>query len=167
MKQIKKVQKYGVKFDSRLELYFYELLKNSEISFTFQNTYSIHPSFKYNKSTVRAMTLTVDFDFTTHGINVIVDTKGFQRNDNKLKWKFFKYKMYSEGKSPEIFLPKNQKECEKTLDYIKNLCNLATKEPIDVRNSPKINPGGIRGNQTAKTKTRSVKKGVRRKRNTN
>lgn len=167
MKQIKKVEKYGVKFDSRLELYFYELLLSSKIQFTFQNTYTLHPSFKYNKSTVRAMTLTVDFDFTTHGVDIIVDTKGFQRNDNKLKWKLFKHKMYSEGKSPEIFLPKNQKECQKTVDYIKNVCNLATKQPIDVKISPKIDLGRVRGNQTAKTKTRSVKTGVRRKRNTN
>jgi hypothetical protein len=166
MRQIKKVEKYGVKFDSRLELYFYELVLNSKIDFTFQNTYTLHPSFKYNKSTVRAMTLTVDFDFTTHGINIIVDTKGFQRNDNKLKWKLLKHKMHLQSKSPEIFLPKNQKECQETLDYIKNVCNLATKPYTDVIISTTIKHGGIRGNKTPKTKTRSVKTGVRRKGNT-
>ena len=74
MKQIKKIHKYNLKFDSRLELYFYELLKSNNIGFGFQVPYEIHPSFKYNNTTVRAMTLTVDFDLTDYGTNVIVDT---------------------------------------------------------------------------------------------
>lgn len=121
MRQIKKYHKYGHKFDSKLELFFYELLKSNGIKFTFQNTYSLHPSFRYNKATVRAMTLTVDFDLTTHGIDVIVDTKGFQRNDNKLKWKFFKYLLHMKGKHPEIYLPKNQRECTDVVNIIKKL----------------------------------------------
>lgn len=117
--RIKKQFKYGLKFDSKLELYFYELLKSNNIMFEFQVTYSLHPSFKYNKATVRAMTLTVDFDFTKHGKNIIIDTKGYQREDNKLKWKFFKY--LHKDKSPEIIFPTNQKECEKVVQIIKAL----------------------------------------------
>ena len=119
MKRIKKQYKDGLKFDSKLELFFYNLLKSEKIPFSFQVTYSLHPSFKYNKSTVRAMTLTVDFDFTAHGKNVIVDTKGFQRQDNKLKWKFFKY-LYKDT-APEIFFPKNQKECISVVQMLKSL----------------------------------------------
>ena len=62
MPQIKKVQKYGLKFDSRLELYFYELLKKEGIKFEFQNTYTLLKPFKYDGKSVRAMTLTVDFE---------------------------------------------------------------------------------------------------------
>lgn len=117
--RIKKQFKHGLKFDSKLELYFYELLTSNGIKFDFQSTYTLHPSFRYNKATVRAMTLTVDFDFTKHGKNIIVDTKGYQREDNKLKWKFFKF--LNREKSPEIFFPKNQKECEKVVNIIKAL----------------------------------------------
>ncbi len=117
--QIKKQYKYGLKFDSKLELSFYEMLKSNKIPFEFQVTYTLHPSFQYNKATVRAMTLTVDFDFTKHGRNIIVDTKGFMRNDNKLKWKFFKY--LNKDKAPEIFFPKNKKECEKVVEIILGL----------------------------------------------
>jgi hypothetical protein len=81
----------------------------------------LHPSFKYNKATVRAMTLTVDFDFTKHGKNIIVDTKGFQRPDNKLKWKLIKYVLFQSGKTPEIHFPKNQKECGEVLQIIKKM----------------------------------------------
>ena len=120
MRQIKKVHKHGEKFDSRLELFFYELLRSEGILFDFQVLYELHPSFKYQGKTVRAMTLTVDFDLTSHGKNIIVDTKGFQRNDNKLKWKLFKYGL-SAGSQPHIFLPKNQKECKDVADFIKKL----------------------------------------------
>jgi hypothetical protein len=117
--RIKKQYKHGLKFDSKLELYFYELLEAKKIKFDFQVTYTLHPSFRYNKATVRAMTLTVDFDFTKHGRNIIVDTKGYQREDNKLKWKFFKY--IHKEKQPEIFFPKNQKECEKVVNIVLSL----------------------------------------------
>lgn len=116
---IKKVHKYGLKFDSKLELYFYELLKDNNIKFDFQVMYVLQPSFKYNKSTVRAMTLTVDFDFTAHGRNLIIDTKGFQRQDNILKWKLIKNKL--KDTHPDIHLPKNQKQCREMIDLIKSM----------------------------------------------
>ena len=121
LKRITKQYKHGEKFDSKLELYFYELLNKENIKFDFQVQYTLHPSFKYNKATVRAMTLTVDFDFTKHGKNIIVDTKGFQRPDNKLKWKLIKYVLFQSGKTPEIHFPKNQKECVEVIQIIKKL----------------------------------------------
>jgi hypothetical protein len=120
MRQIKKVQKHGLKFDSRLELFFYELCRSEGLEFDFQVQYILHPSFKYQGKTVRAMTLTVDFDFQPYGKNIIVDTKGFQRNDNKLKWKLLKYTI-RDGKQPHMLLPKNQKECKDAVEFIKKL----------------------------------------------
>jgi hypothetical protein len=119
MRQIKKVHKHGQKFDSRLELYFYELLLESKIPFEFQVCYEMVPSFKYDGKTIRPMTLTVDFDFTGKGKNVIVDTKGFWRNDNKLKWKYFQWGM--SDVQPKLFFPKSQKECREVLELIKKL----------------------------------------------
>jgi Protein of unknown function (DUF1064) len=126
MRQIKKVQKYGLKFDSRLELFFYELLKKEKIPFEFQITYQLLQPFKYDGKAVRAMTLTVDFDFTSHGINAIVDTKGFQRNDNILKWKWFRYVVTNEyNMQPKLYFPKNQKECVEVVGNLKKFCKLA------------------------------------------
>jgi len=65
------------------------------------------------------MTLTVDFDFTKHGKNLIIDTKGFQRQDNKLKWKLIKYNL--RDTHPDIYLPKNQTQCRELIDVIKNM----------------------------------------------
>ena len=120
MRQIKKVNKHGQKFDSKLELFFYELLLKEEILFDFQVPYELIPSFRYNGKSIRAMTLTVDFDFTDHGLNIIVDTKGFWRNDNKIKWKLFQY---NNDNQPVIFFPKSQKECREVIDEIKKIKN--------------------------------------------
>lgn len=121
MSLIKKHYQDGIKFDSKLELYFYNLLKKENIQFEFQVTYVLVPSFKYEGKSIRPMTLTVDFDFTKFGKNIIVDTKGFQRNDNILKWKLFKYNMFFLWKrEPSIYLPKNQKECLKVVETIKS-----------------------------------------------
>lgn len=121
MKQIKKQYKHGLKFDSKLELYFYELLKKNKIKFEFQVPYELHPSFKYDGKAVRGMQLIVDFDFTKYGMNVIVDTKGYQRKDNILKWKFFKW--LNVQTQPKLFFPKSQKECEQVVLMLKKLVN--------------------------------------------
>jgi hypothetical protein len=148
VKQIKKQYKHGLKFDSKLELFFYDLMKKEGIPFEFQVQYVLHPSFKYGKSTVRAMTLTVDFDLTGHGLNVIVDTKGFMRPDNVLKWKMFKYLM--KDTHPEIHFPRNQKQCAEVVEIIKS-CNLANNQnKPNARTSPKANAGRVRRNKSTK-----------------
>jgi hypothetical protein len=121
VRAIKKQYKHGLKFDSKLELFFYDLLKKEKIPFEFQVSYELHPAFKYDKKAVRPMTLIVDFDFTEHGINAIVDTKGYQRQDNKLKWKWFKY--INRDVEPKIFFPRSQKECQEVIKILKKLVN--------------------------------------------
>lgn len=148
MKQIKKQYKHGLKFDSKLELFFYELLKKEEIDFEFQVQYVLHPSFKYGKSTVRAMTLTVDFDLTGHGLNIIVDTKGFMRPDNVLKWKMFKYIM--KDTHPDIHFPRNQKQCAEVVEIIKS-CNFANNQNKPNAAIPtKAKPGRVQCNSSTK-----------------
>ena len=88
---IKKVHKHGLKFDSKLELYMYELLVKSKLRFEFQVEYVLFDKIKYNSETLRKMTLTVDFVVYPKDFPVIVDTKGFFRPENKLRWKLFKY----------------------------------------------------------------------------
>lgn len=122
-------------------------MKKEKIDFEFQVQYVLHPSFKYGKSTVRAMTLTVDFDLTSHGLNIIVDTKGFMRPDNVLKWKMFKYTM--KDKHPDIHFPRNQKQCVEVVEIIKS-CNLANNlnEPYAI--PTKAKPGRVRRNTVSK-----------------
>ena len=120
MRQIKKHIKYGLKFDSGLELYFYELLCKEDIPFEFQICYELIPSFKYNGKSIRPMTLTVDFDFTGKGRNIIIDTKGFWREQNKMKWKILQWQ-FSDNDAPIMIFPKNQKECIECINILKNM----------------------------------------------
>ena len=116
---IKKIVQNGIKFDSKLELYFYNLLKKEKIPFIFQEKFILLHKFRYNNSAVREMTLTVDFSLPQH--DMIVDTKGFQRNDNKIKWKLLKRHLLDNDREPIILMPKNQKQCQEVITIIKTL----------------------------------------------
>ena len=115
--KIKKVMQDGIKFDSKLELYFYNLLKKEKIPFIFQEKFVLLQKFRYKGSAVREMTLTVDFSIPQH--DMIVDTKGFQRNDNKIKWKLLKKHLLDNNREPLILMPKNQKQCQEVITLIK------------------------------------------------
>tara|TARA_R100001463_G_scaffold52752_1_gene103628 strand:+ start:692 stop:1090 length:399 start_codon:yes stop_codon:yes gene_type:complete len=117
--QIKKVIQNGIKFDSKLELYFYNLLNKERIPFVFQEKFILLEKFRYNNSAVREMTLTVDFSLPAD--DIIVDTKGFQRNDNKIKWKLLKKHLLDNGREPIILMPKNQKQCQEVIKIIKSI----------------------------------------------
>lgn len=116
-KTINKVYQDGIKFDSKLELYAYNALTNAALPFIFQNKYVLLKGFKYNSTAIRDMTLTVDFDLPE--LNIIIDTKGYQREDNKLKWKLLKGKLTSEGKQPVIYFPTSRKAVDELIDNLK------------------------------------------------
>ena len=63
------------------------------------------------------MTLTVDFVIGNE--KIIIDTKGFQREDNKIKWKTLKFKLSQAGKNIPIFFPRNQKGCRDMITMIR------------------------------------------------
>lgn len=113
--KILKIYRDDLKFDSKLEEYMYDLLVESGLDFKFQKKYVLQEGFKYRSESVRPMTLTVDFEVYVSEL-IIIDTKGFQREDNKLKWKLFKKKML--GKSPEIFLPRSRAACRQLVKYL-------------------------------------------------
>ena len=106
----------GLKFDSKLELFFYKLLKKNKFKFEFQKPYVLLEGFRYNDKAVRKMTLTVDFYLSD--LNILIDTKGFQRNDNKIKWKLLKKKLYDLGEAPLIYMPKTQKQCLELINQL-------------------------------------------------
>src|SRR3990167_3864449 len=106
--KINYVNNYGVKFDSKLEFYFYHLCKLAKLDFEFQVKYELQPKvshlIKIEKQTKKGIsikevertlllpiTLTVDFVFKINSKYFIVDTKGFQTEVNKLRFKMLTY----------------------------------------------------------------------------
>lgn len=100
----------GIKFSSKLELYFYNLLTAVKIPFLFQVEYELQPKFSFQGVTIRDIKIIVDFYIENH--DILIDTKGWQLADNKIKHKLLKYKLISEGKKTTIELPSTKEECE-------------------------------------------------------
>jgi hypothetical protein len=118
----------GIKFASKLEKYCYEHLIEAEISFIFQYKYVLQDKFRYNGEAIRQITLSVDFYLPE--LNVIIDTKGFQREDNKLKWKMLKAQL--QDTSPVIYFPKSQKAVLEILKSLQPVCHI--KKPLPTKN---------------------------------
>jgi hypothetical protein len=122
IKGARKSEQDGIKFDSQLEKYMYNLLKASGIEFEFQKVFVLQPGFRYRGEAIRPIKSIVDFWLPA--FNVIIDTKGFSTKDSLIKFKLLKRYLWENGPVdptdcfPEIIMPKNKKECELTLNKI-------------------------------------------------
>jgi hypothetical protein len=116
VKVITKVVQDGITFDSKLELYVYNLLKSNNIPFELKRKYDLLPTFSYCGETVMAITLTVDFFLTDH--NIILDPKGFQHGDNHLKWKLLKAHLLNSGQDPRICFVYSQKAANAFIEQL-------------------------------------------------
>lgn len=88
----------GITFDSLAEAKYYEQLKwllvNKQIkSFRLQPTFLLQDGFKKNGKTYRKIEYVADFEVHhLDGSIEIVDVKGFETTDFKIKKKLFNYK---------------------------------------------------------------------------
>lgn len=88
----------GITFDSLAEAKYYEQLKwllvNKQIkSFKLQPTFSLQDGFKKNGKTYRKIEYVADFEVHhLDGSIEIVDVKGFETTDFKIKKKLFNFK---------------------------------------------------------------------------
>lgn len=88
----------GIKFDSTMEADYYEYLKEQKasgevIEFTLQPKFELQPKYKKYGKTIRAIYYIGDFDVTyKDGTRKIIDTKGIETADFKLKRKMFDFR---------------------------------------------------------------------------
>ena len=95
-----KQEKYGKKWDSEMELDYYETiclpkLKSGEwVEVKTQQVFILQEKFKYKNKTILPIKYVADFVIETNdGELIIVDTKGMPpTSDFKLKWKMMKFK---------------------------------------------------------------------------
>lgn len=115
----KKIEHDGVKFDSKLEFYCYNLLNSLEFKFEFQQKLVLIDKFKYNTESIRAITMVIDF-VLSHGDTIIyIDTKGFATEVSKIKYKMLKNHLKNEINTRVIWLH-SQKEVNEFLNNLKN-----------------------------------------------
>lgn len=124
----------GVKVRSKLEKTCYELLVEHKIPFEYEPiTYNLLTPFKYTgdsyekvgrgqqrtfgkeKQAVRGVTYTPDFV----GDGWIIETKGMETSDFKIKWKMFKKLLEDSGQKVTLYKPTNKKEILETISLIK------------------------------------------------
>ena len=88
----------GIRFQSKEEARYYELLKRKRAegkiqNFEFQPKYELQPSFKYAGKTIRAITYTADFlIYHLDGTEEVVDIKGMETQQGIMRRKMFLYK---------------------------------------------------------------------------
>lgn len=113
----KKIEIDGKKFDSKLELYCYNMLKQLKIPFEFQKKEVLMGSFRYNGKAVREITLTVDFVAEYKQIKYYIDTKGFATEVSKMKYKMLKNQLKGDMYTDVVWL-KNQKEVQSFINKL-------------------------------------------------
>ena len=113
----KKIEAYGIKFDSKLEFYCYNVFKDLGFDFDFQRTVLLQEGFRYVGKAIRPITMIVDFVLRINGLTYYVDTKGFATETSKLKYKMLKYSLKEEENTDVVWLH-SQKEVN---DFLFNL----------------------------------------------
>lgn len=110
----------GIRFASKLELYCYNCLNKFCIPFEFQKTFELQPSFKRGGKTIRSINIIIDFYIPIGDIIYIVDTKGKQTKDSKIKHKMLKYKLHHQGLIFTIRLLRTNKEVGDYIIFLKS-----------------------------------------------
>lgn len=123
----------GIHFKSKLEVYCYEKLREAGIhakyeyigfnllpSFEFTNT-SIEvigkkKEYKQASNKIRPITYTPDFIDTN--FHWAIECKGMKTDSFTLKWKMFKYYLIDSGITMDLYMPRNQKQVDKTIELI-------------------------------------------------
>ena len=98
-----KVERDGVKFDSKLERTMYDMLKKFKIPFEFQVTEELQPPFRDStgKAIIR-ITAIVDFEIDFNGKRLYVDTKGEATQVAIVKYKILNYREFMKDANYEI-----------------------------------------------------------------
>lgn len=132
----------SVKLKSTLETYCYDKLSEAKLQFGYESeTFSLVDSFRYpgvyHKST-RGKDVLVDAtnkvvlairytpDFISHEHRFIIETKGYVPSQHTfpIRWKLFlKYLESNDMDDYMLFIPKNKKQVDQTIEIIKRHLN--------------------------------------------
>lgn len=110
-----KIDYDGIRFDSKLEVSMYQMLKVAGIKFELKPLFLLQPEYLYMGKIVKAITWEPDYLINE---KTIIDTKGHRTDTFDLRLKMFKYQAWQTGREYEIFLPSDKKECYEVLNEI-------------------------------------------------
>ena len=134
-----KVKEDGIEFASKLELHMYRLLKKAKIQNEYEGkTFTIinscqFPMSSYEKTKTKkvlhdrgnkkllGIKYTPDFIDIQDPPRFIIETKGNPNESFPMRWKLFKMHLVNEGINTNLFMPRNQKDCEEVIAILKNI----------------------------------------------
>jgi hypothetical protein len=107
----------GIEFKSKLESYTYLKLKENNIKAGYETVqFELLPAFTYGDEKIRNMKYTPDFI----GDNFIIECKGLMGDSFLLRWKIFKYLLYTENLNYKLYMPRNRKQVDEVIQQILN-----------------------------------------------
>lgn len=134
-----KAKEDGIEFASKLELHMYRLLKKAKIKNQYEGrTFTIinscqFPMSSYEKTKTKkvlhdrgnkkllGIKYTPDFIDIQDPPRFIIETKGNPNESFPMRWKLFKMHLVNEGIKTNLFMPRNQKDCEEVIAILKNI----------------------------------------------
>lgn len=107
----------GIAFKSKLESYTYLKLKENNIKAGYETTqFELIPSFIYKDEKIRNMKYTPDFI----GDTFIIECKGLMGDSFLLRWKIFKYFLFTENLQYKLYMPRNRRDVDEVIQQILN-----------------------------------------------
>lgn len=108
----------SIKFRSKLEVYCYKQLRESNIKTEYESKkFILQQGFELDNEKIRPITYTPDFI----GDTFIIECKGMQTDSFKIKWKMFKYWLFTNKINYKLYMPRNQKDIEKVIQDINEI----------------------------------------------
>lgn len=110
----------GVKADSKLEAKLRQRLLDKGVEHEFQKTFLLQETFKTpNGKTIRRMTTIVDFYMVWHGVELIIDTKGYSTEMACMRWKLLERKLTEEKRNYRTIWLRNDAHISLFMTFIK------------------------------------------------
>ena len=109
----------GIPFKSTGEGYFYKKSKEAGFNFKYEDiTFELIPPFEFQQKKIRPLGFTPDF--VDHDNQIVVEIKGWETPDFKLRNKMFKYFLYKNHSNYKYFIISSaKKEVDKNIEWLK------------------------------------------------
>ena len=119
------VDKYGIHFRSKLELYTYEAFMNAGIPVKYEpKHFVLIPKFEYLGEKIRPITYLPDFV----GRGFIVECKGLMGDSFPIRWKLFKHYLKRHKAKTKLYLVRNHKQVDNMIQELLSQRKHAVKQ---------------------------------------
>ena len=109
------VDKYGIHFRSKLELYTYEAFMKAGIPVKYEpKHFTLLPKFEYLGEKIRPITYLPDFI----GRGFVVECKGLMGDSFPLRYKLFKHYLKKHRSKIKCFLVRNHKQVDEMIQSL-------------------------------------------------